>query len=318
MMAPFKKEKDVTSKVELVRRLHSKLTQEVAQMRNYLGELEKKNNFLQAEALRHQVELSSDYPHVRILGPKEEKQLKLDQEHVEFLQKRLEIQKLISLNTILKSNVAVKQIEGMDEGLEEESRHNKDTRSSVIISDANEKGVLKLWSIEGTVGKHMYSTNFLANYSVKSPGGKIINVEDLHLSSGSDIIKKLLQPPRDLQPSTLQQFTADLYFFQILCDEREETVSQLENDIDGLVIERELEPMVLTFFPTEEHEIKILWKIVWDSRNNRLKYNIFVSCEDDVAIRYSSSKEVYPFLSGKKLLQTREEVADFVNAFLDL
>lgn len=67
----------------------------------------------------------------------------------------------------------------------------------------------------------------------------------------------------------------------MLRDEREDTTDYLESEIPNLVIERRLEPVVLKFLPTHEYEVKVLWAIIWDSRNNRLKCDIAVECKDE-------------------------------------
>lgn len=311
-MAPHQKDKTDTSKMGIVRRLYRNLTQDVAKMRDHLKQLNKKMRFLQVEALLHQTQLSLEHPDFRTLGPKHRK-LQLCQERIELLQKRRENQKLVCLGTLVKVDVAMERIEGMDEGLEDEEQ-DKQTSTGQIT----EKGVMKLWSVEGTIGEHIFSSTFLANYNVDNPRGKIDKVGNLLLSPSGGGVQKMITPARVSQPKFVNQFISDLSFFQILRDEREETVSHLESDIPNLEIERILEPLVIKFLPTHDHEINILWAIVWDSRNNRFKYRIAVNCDDEVPIRYSSSNEVYPFLSGRKQLRERQEVVEFIEAFLDL
>lgn len=67
----------------------------------------------------------------------------------------------------------------------------------------------------------------------------------------------------------------------MLRDERNETVDQLEEEIPNLTVERGIEPVVLKFLPTRDHEIQAVWGIKWDSKNSKLRYMIFIDCDTD-------------------------------------
>ncbi|XP_042223386.1 uncharacterized protein LOC121867495 isoform X2 [Homarus americanus] len=306
MMAPPRKEKDDNSKEEWMRRLESSLAREVANLRDQFLKLEKKKKFLQGEALQHQVKLSSEELDFRTLGPKNGNVF-LRQEHLQEMKKRLAAQKLISLSELSEVQVDVERVLGMDEvpGVDEQiqvSNSNKD----------NEAGVVKKWKLEGKVGEEFaYSANFFANYNVENPGGVIKEVTDLRVSSVSDVVKKMMVPERAHQPTIVRQFTSDLYYLKMLHDEREDTARSLQMDIPNLEVVFALEPMELTYFLKEDYEVKVLWAIVWDSRNNRLKYSVAVDCKDEVTARFSRVKEVFPFLSGRQQLETRYEFVMF-------
>lgn len=314
-MAPSVSDKYSNTKVAWMRSLHKSLAKDVAELQSQLRKLERKKRYLQGEALYHQAQLSLQDSSACTLGPIDEK-LFLHQEHIDLMQKRITAQKLVSSSSFSMVKVEQERVVGMDEGLELESHGNQDQHDSE--DQVTEKGLVKLWTVEGNVGDFAYSAKFSANYDMEILGGKITEVKDLRLSTMSDVIKKVMNPARALLPATIHQFTSDLYFYQMLYEEREETADHLESDIPNLEIERGLEPMVLKFLPTREYEVKVLWSIIWDSRNNRLKYDIAVECTDEAAVRYSSSEEVYPYLSGHQQLKTWQEVADFIEAFLDL
>ncbi|KAK4326742.1 hypothetical protein Pmani_002760 [Petrolisthes manimaculis] len=102
---------------------------------------------------------------------------------------------------------------------------------------------------------------------------------------------------------------------RILQSEREEVINQLELDIPNLTVEQRVEPMFIIIQLTRKSQIKIKWNIIWVAKNERLKYDISVSCKDEVADHYIENEQVYPYLSGEKQLYSCEDVVSFVEGF---
>lgn len=97
------------------------------------------------------------------IGPKGGK-LCLRREHIELMQKSIAAQKLVSSNAFSMVKVVLERVDGMDEGLELERHENQDQNASE--GQLIEKGLVKLWTVEGKVGDLAYIAKFSANYNV--------------------------------------------------------------------------------------------------------------------------------------------------------
>lgn len=67
----------------------------------------------------------------------------------------------------------------------------------------------------------------------------------------------------------------------MLQNEREEVASQLELDVPNLEVERRGETMLITIQLTRNAQVQIKWNIIWVAKNERLRYDISVICEDE-------------------------------------
>lgn len=79
----------------------------------------------------------------------------------------------------------------------------------------------------------------------------------------------------------------------MLQNEREEVANQLELDVPNLEVERRVEPMLITIQLTRSAQVKIKWNIIWVAKNERLRYNISVICEEEGKVFSINYLQIY-------------------------
>ncbi|XP_042862595.1 uncharacterized protein LOC122247402 isoform X2 [Penaeus japonicus] len=292
-----------------MKRIYSGLAQEVITLQKRLKELDKKERFLRAEALKHQVQLTSD-SEIKCLLKSKSDSVHLKEEDIEVVKKQMVGQTTVSANHVMSASVIVESVEGMDEEEEEE----EEEKQQKGISTPVELGILKRWKVEGKIGHCFYSIHFLANYDMENPLGVITQVEELQATEGNPVIQEIIDYKQD-GPFKVQQLTNLLFGLQMLYEARDEAIAQLK-DIPNLEIQHAVEPVTVEFEPKEGYLIKVVWTIEFDKKNMRVKNNIAVICEDEVTARFSRSAG-FPYLSGRELLTTHRGVIEFVESYME-
>ncbi|XP_063614681.1 uncharacterized protein LOC134787809 [Penaeus indicus] len=292
-----------------MRRIYNGLAEEVAALQKRLKELDKKERFLRAEALKHQVQLTADSEIKCILKSKADS-IHLKDEHIDIVKKQQAGQRTVSANHVMSASVEVEAVDGMDEEEEEEEEQQQQKSRSAPA----ELRLLKRWKVEGKIGECSYSIHFLANCDMENPHGTIMQIEQLNATEGNPVIQEIINYKQD-GPFKVQQLTNLLFGLQMLYEARDEAIEQLK-DIPNLEIQHTIEPVTIEFEPQEGYLIKIVWKIGFDDKNMRVKNNIAVVCDDEVTARFSRSTG-FPYLSGREILTTPGGVIEFVESYMD-
>ncbi|KAK3869552.1 hypothetical protein Pcinc_025136 [Petrolisthes cinctipes] len=310
IMAYTKPQTTKNPKLDWARYVYENYMRDIAQLQQDWKELDEKCRFTRGEALHHQTELVSDTDKSGIYGPSNG-ELVLPQQYTETLKKRKEAQEMVSVSGISKVRVSMEQVETAKEGSQEEEVEEPDEQTNKI----RDGSVVKLFQVEGKSGNIAFATDFSSFFNPNAGGGKIYEIHNMQCSSKEDLVNKIIHPGRLLVAQSLQDITFYLSFLQILQSEREEVLNQLELDIPNLTVEQRVEPMIIIVQLTRKAQIKIKWNIIWVATNERLRYDISVSCKDEVADHYIENEQVYPYLSGEKQLYSCEDVVSFVEGF---
>ncbi|XP_037789493.1 uncharacterized protein LOC119584969 [Penaeus monodon] len=287
-----------------MKRIYNGLAEEVAALQKRLKELDKKERYLRAEALKHQVQLTADSEIKCILKSKGDS-IHLKDEHTDSVKKQLAGQRTVSANHVMSASVEVEAVEGMDEVEEQQQQK---SRSPAEI------GLVKRWKVEGKIGECFYSIHFLAICDMENPLGTIMEIEKLNATEGNPVVQKIVNYKQD-GPFKVQQLTNLLFGLQMLYEARAEAIEQLK-DIPNLEIQHIVEPVTIEFEPQEGYLIKIVWEIGFDDKNMRVRNIIAVVCDDEVTARFSRSTG-FPYLSGKEILTTPSGVMEFVESYMD-
>ncbi|XP_027214163.2 uncharacterized protein [Penaeus vannamei] len=304
-----KQKKDI-GEFGYMRRIYNGLAEEIATLQKRLKELDKKERFLRAEALKHQVQLTADSEIKCILKSKGDS-IHLTEEHTDIVKKQREGQRTVSANHVISARVEVEAVEGMDEEEEEEQQQQQQQKSR---SAPAELGLLKRWKVEGKIGECSYSISFLAGCDLENPLGTILQIENLSATEGNPVIQDIIDYKQD-GPFKVQQLSNLLFGLQMMYEERNEAIDQLK-DIPNLEVQHAIEPVTIEFEPQEGYHIKIVWKIGFDNRNMRVINIIEVVCDDEVTARFSRSTG-FPYLSGRETLTTPKGVLEFVESYMD-
>lgn len=296
-----------------------KINYDMVVLRKRLVELKRRAGLLWSETLQHQLRLTQSSEDQRILGHSSLQDLSILEKYMDLMNKRLEVQQKVSLSGLSEVTVEVKRVVGLSdepEPLPSPKHHRVKDDISETDSDT-EKGVFKLYQAEGTIGDVAYATSYLMKSKVGEEEGRVAELNDLNLGTQSAVVKKMLTPVTLGLPETAYHFSADLYYYKILHDERGEALDHLESEVPDVEVVRDMEPIVVQLQSSGQHQVKLQWNIIWCDLNSRFKYNISVTCSEEVVARYSRA-DVYPYLSKKKKLQTVDDVISFGEDFTNL
>lgn len=295
-----------------------KISYDMVLLRRRLVELKRRAGLLCSEALQHQLNFTLDSLDQRILGHSSLLELSFREKYLDLMNKKSEVQQKVSLSGLSEVKVGVKRVVGLFDEPEPlpPPKHHK-VEDDITEDSEIEKGVFKLYETEGTIGDVAYATAYLVKSKPGEEGGRVAELEDLSLGTQSGVAKMMLTPERLSLHETVYYFTADLYYYKMLHDERREALDHLESEVPGLEVVRGTEPVVLQLLSHGQHQVEVYWGLIWHDLNSRFKYNILVNCPEEVVARYSTA-DVYPYLSKQMKLQTVEDVISFAEAFTDL
>lgn len=301
--------------------MYSAFAKDIALLQRRLTGMKKRASYLFSEAQHHQLQMLEQSFSKKVLS--NNKRNNLNDVYLDIMSRKVETQQMVTQSGVTKLKIEVSHAAGFTDELQlspiPSRRKRRKMEHEIDLEDqvTREKGVFRLFQVEGTTGDAAYASSVMVRRNVGQSCGKAMSLINLRIGTQSSIPKQMLTPVRLNVPETVYCFTNDLYYYKMLLEERQEALDQMESDVPGLEEIEHSEPVVLRLLCQGQHEVEVIWGLQWDELNCIFKYNISLNCAEEVATRYSRSN-LYRYLSGQRKLKTQEEVISFAEMFSDL
>ncbi|XP_068245788.1 uncharacterized protein [Palaemon carinicauda] len=299
-------------RVAKVNEIYGKLAREIAVLKKEYQKLEEKEKFFRAEAVLHLAELSqkgNDQSYV-ISNQK----LMLHKGQSDILRKQVDCLKKCSA-------LEITHIEGKAEVVDYQEQDYTQDITSLMSSRSQkdkkekekEKSIMKTIIYKGKIGQFKVSTEIVSQHLVGYIR-KEREVPNVDISPIPDCLLLMYQAFLPFDPWNLKQFMNSIHYYEILKEEREKTVTKVE-DIVQAEITKTTESWIIRFSPALDLFVSVVWRIIFNKLNLHIQHKLAITCPEEVLAFYSKKKEIYQYLSTQKALKTSSDVIKFFKSF---